>query len=720
MGINNNDSIGDVLGSDDAGGYGLGSGAWEAPVAPPAPVSDDSESCPSNIPSHQIDVRCLDPPSDPYGGLGCNAGGVATCRFCGFGPYVGIICKSQLPPPADVTGKGSGKDFNAPSVAAPSPPAFHTRRLLEGPVGGGACGGLNAMCGRLVSQLVQTTNDTTFSAHVTRCETTAVDIALDGLPRHQSAVQTLLDRSMHGKGAPELVDVFGTAGELRSWQKDWRVEAAPSPPPPSPPLPSSPALCSDVPEATCAGLDETCIHDARCLDIPSDPHGGLGCGAGGVVACRFCEFGTYASVPCRGVAASPVLETSAESLAVSTEGAGSLAAVVCAVVGVSGGLALALAVYRLRRPRGKGKQVARESARIPEQSPATPLDGLEHTKRLGGGASKRLGPFDEQACSKMGTTQREWKRKLRQADRDSELANLQRSTVRPMQAENVSTSPSVPATSPTTPAATNPSHDTPAAAAPHKRHSCRRNVPDVLPSRLPSPNTNCVPYIRPARLPSPDRAGMLHIAPEKLPAPLGGESKAVSLVGAAMNRDSFAAAYDTVADDVDGDGLVETCPPRHQPLAAAMERSSFIEAYGTECLPAANCGALETAMQRASFAKAYRAAPPDSGPLSISEGGRSGHMEPPCAHKCAHSCPAMRWREAAPHLSSSRFDHLPRLGTEPSAATPPPSSTQTVATKWAAIRNGVLRGSQSPPPVRNVGCSDGRSMAETSRRRVQI
>ena len=29
---------------------------------------------------------------DPYGGLGCGAGGFATCRFCGFGQYANIPC----------------------------------------------------------------------------------------------------------------------------------------------------------------------------------------------------------------------------------------------------------------------------------------------------------------------------------------------------------------------------------------------------------------------------------------------------------------------------------------------------------------------------------------------------------------------------------------------------------------------------------------------------
>lgn len=40
----------------------------------------------------------------------------------------------------------------------------------------------------------------------------------------------------------------------------------------------------------CDGETET---DARCLDIPHDPYGGLGCDACGVPDCRFCNFGVY-------------------------------------------------------------------------------------------------------------------------------------------------------------------------------------------------------------------------------------------------------------------------------------------------------------------------------------------------------------------------------------------------------------------------------------------
>lgn len=39
-----------------------------------------------------FDARCKPGASDPYGGLGCNAGGHTVCRFCGFGAYKGVPC----------------------------------------------------------------------------------------------------------------------------------------------------------------------------------------------------------------------------------------------------------------------------------------------------------------------------------------------------------------------------------------------------------------------------------------------------------------------------------------------------------------------------------------------------------------------------------------------------------------------------------------------------
>ena len=68
----------------------------------------------------------------------------------------------------------------------------------------------------------------------------------------------------------------------------------PSPPPPMPPPPSpAPPGAKCSPQARggiCSGsLTELCYRDDRCVE-GSDPHGGLGCNAGGNRKCRFCGF----------------------------------------------------------------------------------------------------------------------------------------------------------------------------------------------------------------------------------------------------------------------------------------------------------------------------------------------------------------------------------------------------------------------------------------------
>ena len=56
--------------------------------------------------------------------------------------------------------------------------------------------------------------------------------------------------------------------------------------------------CADVPTPTCAGPHEDCYYDPACADPSSDPHGGLGCNAGGVAqSCRFCGFGHFPNCP---------------------------------------------------------------------------------------------------------------------------------------------------------------------------------------------------------------------------------------------------------------------------------------------------------------------------------------------------------------------------------------------------------------------------------------
>merc|ERR1719481_1013060 len=71
------------------------------PTGPPGPTTTTSRTTTTNGggpggcdcgQTTIIDPGCLDPGTDQWGGLGCDACGVPDCRFCGFGVYSEIPC----------------------------------------------------------------------------------------------------------------------------------------------------------------------------------------------------------------------------------------------------------------------------------------------------------------------------------------------------------------------------------------------------------------------------------------------------------------------------------------------------------------------------------------------------------------------------------------------------------------------------------------------------
>jgi len=79
-----------------------------------------------------------------------------------------------------------------------------------------------------------------------------------------------------------------------------RVEPSSPISPPLPlPVPAAPQLpCAQYAAAVCAGPNEPCFLDERCSSAATDPFGGLGCGAGGWERCRFCGFAQYDGIEC--------------------------------------------------------------------------------------------------------------------------------------------------------------------------------------------------------------------------------------------------------------------------------------------------------------------------------------------------------------------------------------------------------------------------------------
>ena len=77
------------------------------PISPPPPAPPYSPRpcgniiynlCDNLVEPHYFDPNCYSY-NDVYGGLGCNAGGLMCCRFCGFGHYENISCIPSLSPP---------------------------------------------------------------------------------------------------------------------------------------------------------------------------------------------------------------------------------------------------------------------------------------------------------------------------------------------------------------------------------------------------------------------------------------------------------------------------------------------------------------------------------------------------------------------------------------------------------------------------------------------
>ena len=79
----------------------------------------------------------------------------------------------------------------------------------------------------------------------------------------------------------------------------FKLETPISPPPFPSPLPPGVPLnaCKVFIPNLCDNLHESNYFDVNCYSN-EDPYGGLGCNAGGLICCRFCEFSQYKSVPC--------------------------------------------------------------------------------------------------------------------------------------------------------------------------------------------------------------------------------------------------------------------------------------------------------------------------------------------------------------------------------------------------------------------------------------
>ena len=123
-------------------------------------------------------------------------------------------------------------------------------------------------------------------------------------------------RSRGFSGVSQCIVLIFLSMQIRraAAQKGWAPPPQPSPPPPSLsppppyPFPPPPYPCSStVATPTCAGTTgQLCYYDPRCTATSgvTDPHGGVGCSAGGFDNCRFCGS-EFSDIPCPNAIPSP-------------------------------------------------------------------------------------------------------------------------------------------------------------------------------------------------------------------------------------------------------------------------------------------------------------------------------------------------------------------------------------------------------------------------------
>ena len=185
-------------------------------------------------------------------------------------------------------------------------------------------------------------------------------------------------------------------------------------------------------EGTCTGnAAELCYYEPRCDFPDKDPHGGLGCNAGGSNRlCRFCGFGNYASIACPGDGGEmgDVEDMSAAlsgaSSALSTQDEGSGTPMLPTIIGaVCGTLALCMCFAYHRRKQSKLLQAskARDSGVIqedPKESVSKWIRGTFYEE----GIKEDRGDIDE-VTSKEGKWDLKLEAKLLEVSQLSDVLN---------------------------------------------------------------------------------------------------------------------------------------------------------------------------------------------------------------------------------------------------------------------------------------------------------
>ena len=259
-------------------------------------------SCTGNhLESCFFDTKCSSKDDVP-GGHGCNAGGAhPNCRFCGFGSYTNISC----PATEALIGTWTAELESALDV----PVQVRYQKVGD--------------CGRedehlRISRRALALSDARIGARLS--------VRATLMSRTATAEAELNERITSLTESSLPLATMSAAAITRPIVRYWTITPSPPPPlpppayPPSPPSaplpllpphlpspPSPPPSSPGPPPCATAGEPlrpctdneaELCYWDPACATV-FDPHGGLGCFAGGTaLECRFCGFAQFASIQC--------------------------------------------------------------------------------------------------------------------------------------------------------------------------------------------------------------------------------------------------------------------------------------------------------------------------------------------------------------------------------------------------------------------------------------
>ena len=284
---------------------------WDLSVDPPCGVTKVTKCGDGAGEDCYLDPHCLEPGSDPLGGLGCNAAGTGqACRFCGFGafpPCLGGVDPMSAARAYEASlqvqlGKSIGCvypdcifSFEGRPVVAELMKDSSTRRKLQGALSVSLQATIEILNNTVTDSIEDKIHQIKEAASSGPALVPELDLAgVTSATLSASTAPTITLRSPNPPPVPPP------------------ALPAPSPPPPSPP-PSTPPATPPPPLAPSCGMTlataactgnpaELCYLDPRCEFPATDPHGGLGCNAGGIkYTCRFCGFGIFSGIPCPGI-----------------------------------------------------------------------------------------------------------------------------------------------------------------------------------------------------------------------------------------------------------------------------------------------------------------------------------------------------------------------------------------------------------------------------------